>query len=167
LSCAGPSDYSARKTCIGSIVAARKAAVTMDTRIHDSPTTYLHSSSAVVVDFFAGIALVLSLVGLYGVTAYSISQRTREIGIRMAVGSTRGGIYALAVRETGVVIVAGVAIGLLLSGLTSQLIRSMLYNVGIWDPLTLCCVTILLVCTALSASLSPWFRIRYGIGNRR
>src|SRR5271156_1486392 len=107
--------------------------VTMTDHIRDSPAAYLHRSSAWLVGGFAAIALLLGVVGLYGVIAYSVSQRTREIGVRMALGAQRSSVYTLVMRQAGWLTGAGLAIGLVCSVGSSLLIRSQLFGVQAWD----------------------------------
>ena len=85
--------------------------VTMSERIHDSPSAYLHRSSAYIVGGFAALALLLGVVGLYGVIAYSVSQRTREIGVRMALGAQRGSVYQLILKEAAWLTALGIGGG--------------------------------------------------------
>ena len=98
--------------------------MTMEEKIHDAPATYLHRSSAWLVGSFALMALLLGVVGLYGVIAYSVSQRTREIGVRMALGAQRGAIYSMVMREAGLLTAIGIALGLACSIAAALAIRS-------------------------------------------
>jgi predicted permease len=131
---------------------------TMDERISDAPSTYLHRSSAWLVGIFAATALLLGVIGLYGMIAYSVSQRSREIGIRMALGAQRAIVYRLILKEAGYVTAIGAAVGLLCSVLAATLIRKMLFGTPPWDPLTLASVTSLLALSALFASFIPAHR---------
>jgi len=128
---------------------------TMEQKIHDAPSTYLHRSAAWLVSGFAGMALLLGVVGLYGVIAYGVSQRTREIGVRMALGAQRGSVYRMVLREAGRLIAAGVAIGTGASIATAMLMRKLLFGVHAWDAGTLCGVAIALGAISLLASFMP------------
>jgi predicted permease len=109
----------------------------------------------VLLAVFAGLALVLATMGIYGVMAYLVSQGTRELGIRMALGATRGDILSLVVRQGMVLASAGVAIGLAGAFVFTRLLRSLLFGVGATDPLTFGAITVLLGATALLASYIP------------
>jgi len=128
---------------------------TMTARINDSPTAYLHRSSAWLVGGFASMALLLAVVGLYGVIAYSVNRRTREIGVRMALGAQRGSVCQLIMKEAGWVAGVGIAVGLLGSIGAATLIRGLLFGVRSWDAATLIAVSGVLAISALLASYVP------------
>jgi predicted permease len=129
--------------------------VTMSEKIHDSQSAYLHRSSAWLVGAFAGLALLLSVVGLYGVIAYSVSRRTREIGIRMALGARRGSVYQLILKEAGWLTAIGIIAGLVSSLAATTLMRTLLFEVRSWDVQTLSAVATILVICSLLASFLP------------
>ena len=129
--------------------------MTMDQKIHDAPSTYLHRSSAWLVGGFAAMALLLGAVGLYGVIAYSVSQRTREIGVRMALGAERRAVYRLILAEALRLIAAGVVLGLAGSVAAALLMRKLLFGVQAWDVPTLAGVALVLAGFALLASYLP------------
>ncbi len=129
--------------------------ITMAERVHDSPSASLHRSSAWLVGGFAALALLLSVVGLYGVIAYSVSQRTREIGVRMALGAQRSAVYRLIMGQAGWLIAAGIGAGLLCSLAATVLIRKLLFDVRAWDASILAAVSLLLALAALLASYLP------------
>jgi macrolide transport system ATP-binding/permease protein len=131
---------------------------TMDQRIHDSQPEYLHRASSWLVGSFAIVALLLSVVGLYGVIAYSVSQRTREIGVRMALGAQRSTIYQLVMNEAGHLIIIGLCLGLAASVAATTLIRSLLFSTKVWDATTLLVVAVTLTAAALGASYLPAHR---------
>ncbi|MFP5235963.1 MAG: FtsX-like permease family protein [Acidobacteriota bacterium] len=128
---------------------------TMRELIDDSQTAYIHRSAAYLVGCFALLALVLGIIGLYGVIAYSVSQRTREIGVRMALGAQRGTVYRMVMRQAGWLTAIGVGLGLACSVGSSLLMRKLLFGVAAWDAPTLAAVALVLAVAALAASFLP------------
>jgi predicted permease len=102
-----------------------------------------------------GIALLLGIVGIYGVIAYSVSQRTREIGIRMALGAQRGAVVGAFVRQGMWLTVVGIAIGLVIASATMRFMSSLLYGVSAEDPITYITITCAVVIAALLACYLP------------
>jgi ABC-type antimicrobial peptide transport system permease subunit len=107
---------------------------------------------------FAGVALILATIGIYGVMAYLVSQGTREIGIRMALGASQGKILSLVVRQGMALAFTGVTIGLAAAFLLTRLIRSLLFGVESTDPVTFVEISLLLAFIALLASYVPALR---------
>ncbi len=128
---------------------------TMTARVNEAPTVYLRRSSTWLVGGFAAVALLLGVVGLYGVIAYSVSQRTREIGVRIALGAQRGAVYRLILREAGVLALAGIVIGTGCAIVAASLMRKLLFGTPPWDITTLVCVAGVLGASALLASFLP------------
>jgi predicted permease len=128
---------------------------TMSAQIGSTQAALLHRFTAWLVGGFAVMALVLGVVGLYGVIAYSVSQRTREIGVRMALGAQRGAVYGLVMRQAGWLTVAGLALGLVCSVGASELMRTLLFGVEAWDAVTLGSVALLLGLASMAASFLP------------
>ena len=128
---------------------------TMAEHIGDTETAYLHRSAAWLVGGFAAMALLLGSVGLYGVIAYSVSQRTREIGVRMALGARRGSVYRLILSEAGWLTVIGLGAGLAVSLAVTRLMQKLLFGVQVWDVPTLIAVAVVLGMCALLASYWP------------
>jgi len=128
---------------------------TMDSRIDESQSAWIHRSSAWMVGGFALTALVLSVIGLYGVIAYSVGQRTREIGIRMALGARTQSVNRMVLKEATVLTGFGIAIGLACAVAAANLLRNLLYGVQTWDIPTLIAVATILTAAALVASYIP------------
>jgi ABC-type antimicrobial peptide transport system permease subunit len=129
--------------------------LTMTDRISQSPSAYLHRSSAWLVTGFATLALLLGVVGLYGVIAYSVSRRTREIGVRMALGAKRSTVHKLVMKEAAWLVLVGIAGGLVCAVGVATLIRGLLFGVRSWDVATLVAVSAVLGISALLASYIP------------
>jgi len=128
---------------------------TMMARVNNAPTVYLRRSAAWLVAGFAAVALLLGVVGLYGVIAYSVTQRTREIGVRIALGAQRSTVYRLILKEAGALALAGIVIGTGCAILAASLMRKMLFGTPPWDVTTLVCVAAVLGASALLASFLP------------
>jgi macrolide transport system ATP-binding/permease protein len=128
---------------------------TMTAQLSSSQSALLHRFATWLVGGFAGLALTLGVVGLYGVVAYSVSQRTREIGVRMALGAQRSSIHGLILKEAGWLTAAGIIAGLACSVAAAHLMRTLLFGVHAWDFSTLAAVAVVLGAAALLASLIP------------
>jgi predicted permease len=116
---------------------------------------WLVRAGAALFSIFGGLALGLAVVGLYGVKAYSVARRTREIGIRMALGAQAGAVLRMIMREGSIMLVSGVAIGLLLAVATAKIVSGILYGVGALDPVAFTVAPAVLTVAALIATWLP------------
>ena len=107
---------------------------------------------------FAGQALILACLGIYGVIAYSVTERTREIGIRMALGASRGEVQRGMLRETLLLAAAGVTLGLIGALAAGRVIRTLLYDLSATDPATYVQMVVVLALVALLAGYIPAWR---------
>ena len=129
--------------------------LTMEEYIQRSPAAFLHRYPAWLAGFFAAVALLLGSIGLYGLVTYSVSQRTQEIGIRMALGAQRSNVLKLILGQGVGLILRGVGFGIVASIAAASLLRSLLFGVTAWDPLVLAAVAIFLGAVTLLASYMP------------
>jgi putative ABC transport system permease protein len=113
---------------------------------------------ATMVGAFAALALVLAMVGVFGVLAYTVQQRQREIGVRMALGATSARVMWLVFRDAGAMIVTGAIVGVVLAGLSGQLIATFLFGVDPLDPMTFGAVAVVILLTAIVAAAAPAWR---------
>jgi putative ABC transport system permease protein len=138
---------------------------------HDAPITKIRPMIQVVEEsmasskfnmilmtIFAGVALMMASIGLYGVISYSVSQRTHEIGIRMALGASRPSVLSLVLRNGMTLAVIGVALGVAVALGLTRLMASMLYGVSPTDPLTFIVISLILTGVALVACFVPAHR---------
>jgi predicted permease len=131
------------------------AEATMTDRMNRLPSTSLQRSSAWLVGGFAATAFVISVIGLYAVVAYSVGQRTREIGVRMALGAPRRSVYRLVMGEATWLVAVGTTLGLIGAVISASQMRGLLFEVQAWDPPTLAITAGVLIASALLASYIP------------
>jgi len=116
---------------------------------------WLVRAGAAMFSVFGGLALGLAVVGLYGVKAYSVARRTREIGIRMALGAQPGMVLRLIMREGSVMLLSGLALGLLLAAATGKILSGILFEVGAFDPPAFASAFVVLAAATLLATWLP------------
>ena len=107
---------------------------------------------------FAAVALVLAAVGIYGVMAYSVTQRTHEIGIRMALGARQGNVLGMVIRQGMTLAAIGLVIGLGGAWLATRAMASLLFGISARDPMTFALISLVLAAVALGACFIPALR---------
>ena len=108
-----------------------------------------------LLGLFGALGLVLACVGLYGVLSFSVARRTREIGIRMALGGAPRDIFRLVLKQGALLVALGLVLGLCAAGAASRLLRSLLLDLSPWDPLAFAGVAVVLVGSAFVACAVP------------
>jgi len=129
---------------------------TMDAMVNQSMTT--ERFRAALVSSFAGVGLLLATLGVYGTMAYSVTQRTFEIGIRMAFGAEKGDILRKVLGHAAMLAGWGIALGLLMSLGLARMITSMLVGVSPLDPLSLGIASVVLLIAATAAAFGPGWK---------
>ncbi len=112
----------------------------------------------ILMGTFAGLAIVLTLVGLYGVMTYSVSRRTREIGVRMALGAQRAAVLGMVLRDAAILLGMGILIGTAAALLSASVLKDMLYGTGARNPVVLTLVCVAIAVAGLAAAYLPAFR---------
>ena len=130
-------------------------ASSMDQIISQSPSVFLRRYPSYLIGSFAALALVLAMVGLYGLISYSVSQRTRELGIRIALGAQQKDVMRLVLGRGAQLTVIGVVLGLAAALGLTQLMRSLLFGVSAMDPFTFVSVAVVLALVAIAACYIP------------
>jgi ABC-type antimicrobial peptide transport system permease subunit len=118
---------------------------------------WLVRAGAALFSIFGGLALGLAVVGLYGVKAYSVARRTREIGIRMALGAQAGAVLRMIMAEGFVMLASGLVVGLLLAVATGKILSGILYEVSALDPIAFTVAPLML---AIAAVIATWLPAR-------
>jgi putative ABC transport system permease protein len=131
--------------------------------VNTYPTVFQQSlwaprMGAWLLGIFAGLALLLAAIGLYGVMAYAVSQRTRELGIRLALGASHGEVRNMVVRQGLFLALGGVAIGFAVAFALARLVTNLLYGVNGTDPMTFAAIPIVLLLVAFVATYLPAWR---------
>jgi ABC-type antimicrobial peptide transport system permease subunit len=132
---------------------ANSSFTTMEQVVEDSYGSQQLASR--LLEIFGGTALALCIAGVYGLLAYLVTQRTRELGIRIALGAQRVRLMAMVLRQAGGMLMAGLAAGLLLAYVTSHVVGTLLYGVKPHDPWTMAAVTLILLMGGLAAACIP------------
>jgi ABC-type antimicrobial peptide transport system permease subunit len=130
-------------------------AMTMDDFIDASPSVFMRRLPLVLIGAFALTALALAFVGIYGVVTYSVVQRTREMGIRTALGAQPSSLMALVVRHGAAMAAAGIALGAIGAIAAGRLVQGLLYGVSSGDPVTYLSVACALAVATIAATLMP------------
>jgi putative ABC transport system permease protein len=148
---------------VTSLLRAKLAAIDPDLPFTDIKTLQFYVDRAVeeprframLIAAFAVLALVLAAVGVFGLISYSVTQRTREIGIRVALGASPRQVLLAVVREGLTLAIVGIAVGLVSAVLATRALSAFLFGVGTTDPATFSAVALLLLVVALAASYIP------------
>ncbi len=131
---------------------------TLEELIDQSPSVFLRRYPSYLIGSFAALALLLAIIGLYGLVSYSVAQRTRELGVRMALGASQADVLRLVLREGVRLAFFGISIGLVAALAFAQLMRALLFGVNPADPTILIGVALVLGVVALAACFIPAHR---------
>ncbi len=125
---------------------------TFSQHLESNVELWIVRAGAALFSVFGGLALALAIIGIYGVKAYAVARRRREIGIRMALGARPGTVQWMFMRETAVMLLSGLGLGLLFAVFTGRIVSGMLYQVGALDPIAFTLAPLLLATAALLAT---------------
>jgi ABC-type antimicrobial peptide transport system permease subunit len=114
-----------------------------------------HRSLAALLGFFGALALVLASIGLYGTMSYAVGKRTRELGIRMALGAQRNDMLRMILRETFYLVATGIAVGIPLAIASKRLVASMIFGVTVTDPVAISIAVLVMLATGFLAGHVP------------